>query len=308
MDRAHLVFLKVAETGNLTAAARELNIAQPSLTRTISKLEEEFGTELFTRLPRGMDLTEAGRVLRAHLEEVRALYRRARADVAAVHRGYHARLRVGAGLTHQMLVMPRVLERLWNRFPRTSFHVRTGAAEAHVAEVLSGELDVTVTAAVPGFRHPSLETRILGTISHGVAFWPGTLPESDETSPLPLSALEGVDWVLLRGAEIKERLERRLFREGLSSPRIAMTTTSLQLGLDLLHERPLVMSVPTILATRIRAQGFRLHATEQPLWQTGTGIAYHRANRDAPLIRALVDEVESVAAALPGLERSAPDP
>ena len=53
-------FFAVARIGNLTNAARELNVSQPSVSLTIQKLEKALGTQLFERMPRGMRLTAEG--------------------------------------------------------------------------------------------------------------------------------------------------------------------------------------------------------------------------------------------------------
>jgi len=71
--------IHVAELGSLSKAADRLRIAQPALSRQVRMLEEELGTELFTRHGRGMVLTEQGRDVLKHamrisseLEEIRA--------------------------------------------------------------------------------------------------------------------------------------------------------------------------------------------------------------------------------------------
>ncbi|WP_438490048.1 LysR family transcriptional regulator [Streptomyces sp. S186] len=56
-------FAAVAEAGTVTEAARRLRIAQPSLSQQIRLLERRIGTQLFRRLPQGMELTEAGRLV-----------------------------------------------------------------------------------------------------------------------------------------------------------------------------------------------------------------------------------------------------
>ncbi|MER6977846.1 LysR family transcriptional regulator [Streptomyces carpinensis] len=56
-------FAAVAEAGTVTEAARRLRIAQPSLSQQIRLLERCIGTQLFRRLPQGMELTDAGRLL-----------------------------------------------------------------------------------------------------------------------------------------------------------------------------------------------------------------------------------------------------
>jgi DNA-binding transcriptional LysR family regulator len=53
-------FLAVAETGSLSAAARRLRQSQPTLGRHIRQLESGLRAELFRRVPRGLELTEAG--------------------------------------------------------------------------------------------------------------------------------------------------------------------------------------------------------------------------------------------------------
>src|SRR5690606_42014205 len=57
------VLLAVARTGSLTAAARELHYAQPSVSHHLARLEAETGARLIQRAGRGIRLTEAGRLL-----------------------------------------------------------------------------------------------------------------------------------------------------------------------------------------------------------------------------------------------------
>ena len=96
MDLRRLRYLvTVAEEGHITRAAERLGIQQPPLTRQIRALEEELGVMLFQRLPRGMRVTEAGRVM---VEEARAILERADRlpDTAArAARGEQGRLAVG---------------------------------------------------------------------------------------------------------------------------------------------------------------------------------------------------------------------
>ena len=62
MDRwqAMRVFVKVAETGGFAAAARQLHMSPPAVTRTISALEDTIGVRLLTRTTRAVKTTEAG--------------------------------------------------------------------------------------------------------------------------------------------------------------------------------------------------------------------------------------------------------
>lgn len=59
------IFLAVAECSSFTGAARRLFVSHSTTSRAVAALEAELGVRLFTRDRRSVELTEAGRVLRA---------------------------------------------------------------------------------------------------------------------------------------------------------------------------------------------------------------------------------------------------
>jgi DNA-binding transcriptional LysR family regulator len=67
--RALMIFEAAARAGSCGAAAREFNLTQPSVSRNIAGLEAEIGVPLFTRSPRGLELTSEGRVLQRALQD-----------------------------------------------------------------------------------------------------------------------------------------------------------------------------------------------------------------------------------------------
>lgn len=64
----YVIFHTVAKTGNISKAASQLYISQPAISKSISKLEAELGTTLFSRSSRGVVLTEEGQVLYEYVE------------------------------------------------------------------------------------------------------------------------------------------------------------------------------------------------------------------------------------------------
>ena len=55
------IFYTVANNKNITKAAKELNISQPAISKSIKKLEEQLGGQLFVRTKKGVTLTEEGK-------------------------------------------------------------------------------------------------------------------------------------------------------------------------------------------------------------------------------------------------------
>ena len=64
----YVIFYTVAKAGNISKAANQLYISQPAISKSISKLEAELGTALFSRSSRGVVLTEEGQVLYEYVE------------------------------------------------------------------------------------------------------------------------------------------------------------------------------------------------------------------------------------------------
>lgn len=64
----YVIFHTVAKAGNISKAANQLYISQPAISKSISKLEAELGTALFSRSSKGVTLTEEGQVLYEYVE------------------------------------------------------------------------------------------------------------------------------------------------------------------------------------------------------------------------------------------------
>ena len=98
MRQQHLhLLLTISKTGSLRASAQLLNVSQPALTKALRQLEEEFGTELVVRTPKGVRLAPAGELIAARAATVVRELERAREEVAWHLR--HAEAQVTAGVS-----------------------------------------------------------------------------------------------------------------------------------------------------------------------------------------------------------------
>src|SRR3954452_8547481 len=124
-------FLAAAEHGSFSAAAASLLMAQPSLSEQIRRLEAELGVPLFMRAGRGIELTEAGRLLRPHAERTLAEAQAAAESVREVRDLTGGTVAFGTfGSAHHYL-LARLVEDFRKRHP----HVRVRAIGQNSAEV-----------------------------------------------------------------------------------------------------------------------------------------------------------------------------
>jgi molybdenum-dependent DNA-binding transcriptional regulator ModE len=93
-------FLAVVNEGSLTAAAQKVAVTQSALTKSIRKLEQELGTPLFERLPRGAALTVYGKTLLPHAQRIVAECRLADLELQAFGVGHSGLLKVGEAPRH----------------------------------------------------------------------------------------------------------------------------------------------------------------------------------------------------------------
>lgn len=144
MELRHLrYFVAVAEELHFTRAAERLGIRQPPLSIQIHQLEEEIGTRLFHRLTRGVELTEAGKLL---LEEARHILdhvERAKLAVQRRAKGETGRMRVGfAGATYFHPRIPALIRAYRDRYPEVILAPEQSNTPQLVAGLDAGQIDV----------------------------------------------------------------------------------------------------------------------------------------------------------------------
>ncbi len=102
-------FLLVVEHGTFTEAARRAHLAQPSLSASIKRLEEQLGARLLHRLPRGARPTAAGEALIPHARAALAEIERGRRAVHEVEGLQAGEVRIGGGATAATALLPPLL-------------------------------------------------------------------------------------------------------------------------------------------------------------------------------------------------------
>jgi|SRR5581483_8763034 DNA-binding transcriptional LysR family regulator len=147
LELRHLAALEaVGRTRSFGRAARELGYTQSAVSQQVAHLERIVGQRLVDRPggPRAVSLTEAGTLLLRHADAIVAQLDAAEADMAALAEGTAGTLRVGILQSVGARILPAVLRRFNEEWPRVQVQVREEADEAELLRLVErGELDLT---------------------------------------------------------------------------------------------------------------------------------------------------------------------
>src|SRR5580700_10019482 len=142
------VLVAVARHGSVTAAARALNYAQPSISHHIARLEAETGARLLQRAGRGVRLTDAGRLLAERAEEIIGRLDAAEAELAA-HVGLReGRVRLAAFPSALGTIVPAAAARLEAETPGMDLMLTEAEPPEALRMLRAGYVDVALV-----FRH-----------------------------------------------------------------------------------------------------------------------------------------------------------
>ncbi|RUS49029.1 LysR family transcriptional regulator [Cohnella sp. AR92] len=118
-------FLAVAEQGQVTRAAKILNMEQPPLSRQLKLMEEELGVLLFDRSGRSFTLTAAGQLLKKRAEELLGQFDEALSEIRQLEEGLVGTLAVGS-VVSCISLLPQRLREFSERYPRVTYKIQEG--------------------------------------------------------------------------------------------------------------------------------------------------------------------------------------
>ena len=239
MELRHLrYFVAVAEEGHITRAAERLGIQQPPLSHQIRALERELGVQLFRRLPRGVELTEAGR---SFIEDARAALARVGQGVEAAKRAArgeqgHLRLAVPPTAPFHPFV-PQVILAFREAYPLVSLTMEENLRMETLEQLRGGQMDVAFLrasiAAPEGLVvHPLLEEPMVAALPSG---HPLARSAPSQDAALPLRALAGETFIAYarqQGPALYEAMAAACLQAGFS-PQLGQEAPRISTALSL---------------------------------------------------------------------------
>ena len=139
-------FVTAADTGSITAAARQLHISQPSISAAIAQLERQFGLELFVRHhAQGLSLTPTGQRLLAEARHLLAQARDFHEGAIELAESAAGEIDVGCFVTFAPMIIPGLLRAMRQAHPDIRIRLHEHDTEALQEGLREGRFDLALT-------------------------------------------------------------------------------------------------------------------------------------------------------------------
>ena len=145
-------FMAVAREENMTRAAEQLHVSQPTLSKALRSLEEELGKKLFTRHSFSIKLTEEGVLLRNRAEDLVGMADKIEQEFLSLDEVTGGDLYFGLAETDQIRYLAREIRRFKERYPELRYHITSGDTEQVTEKLDKGLLDFAVICETPDER------------------------------------------------------------------------------------------------------------------------------------------------------------
>jgi len=137
-------FLRVAELGGFTRAARALGVAQPVLSRQVRQLEVELGQNLLERNGRGVTATQAGLLMMQHCRGILRQVERAHEDVDRIRGGAFGRVVLGVPPTPSRVLAVPIARQFRAVLPKASLSISEQLSHVLAQWLLAGQIDLAL--------------------------------------------------------------------------------------------------------------------------------------------------------------------
>ncbi len=283
-------FLTVADAGNITTAAENLNISQPALTKSIQKLESEVGSSLFTRVPKGVQLTKAGEILLHHARVMDNEYRHANERIAQLSGTELGTLRVGAGPIWLVKILPPVVAEFQRTYPEVRVSLMGGVISTLVPALVSGDLDVICISLDFPEREDIIKMPMFN-INYSLVVDPGhSLASEKNVTP---AALQQQRWLVLKGDYATQRISAFFAANGIQQPKISLETTSIYSLLGTLRCGEYIAHIPKQLLGLALEKGLVEVNLQKHLWQTTAGLAVRKSVNASSALTGFIETIET---------------
>lgn len=242
------LIVAIADGGSLAAAGNRLNKSQPAITKALKAIESDLGVQLFHRLPGGVVPTDVGQVVIERSRRIAVEVKKLREDVSQSTGEPTGSIRVLVSPTPAMRLIPNVLRRLNQRYPRVRLDIVSWNAETDYARLRAGEADFVIGPAPSRDNASGLVIRKL--FETKVSFITGS--GSRYLHHCDIADLAKAKWIMVGHAERQPAYFEHFTQAGLMPPDpIAICSSSLA-ALSMIEGSDLLCDFATLAIPEVK--------------------------------------------------------
>lgn len=224
MNRNHLaLFHAVAQAGSISGGAERARVSQPAVSKQIRELEESLKVILLERLPRGVRLTDAGRILADYAQRFCTLEHDADRAIAELRGLQRGRLAIGASTTIAAYLLPDALSRFRLSHPGIELQLEIANTREVQRFLMEGSIEIGLTEGLIEIEHLDYEVFHQDEL---VAIVPPTHPLHERTSVAAKELCREPFILREEGSGTRAVVERALAKLGLRvKPILSLAST-----------------------------------------------------------------------------------
>jgi len=145
-------FLTVARTGSFSVAAKELRITQGTVSNHVAALEEYFGTALFKRATKGVETTDAGKILKESAEKMLEEVDNAKAKISSAKHKLTGVIRIAASSVPGEHIIPSLISEFQKKHSDVKFRIKAEDSFTSLSDLQANYADFAAVGTIIGYE------------------------------------------------------------------------------------------------------------------------------------------------------------
>lgn len=212
-----IYFQEIAKTQNLSRAAERLGVAQPTLSLSLARLEEQVQAQLFKRKRNGLSLTPSGDKLLKQCESLLSQWNQILSEVRQTQTELKGYFKFGCHPSVAIFSLNPALADFYKKYPKIELHLVHGLSRVICEQIISGEIDFGIV--VNPISHPDLVIRQLA--KDEVTFWHAKSFNEDTLL---------YNTAMLQAQTLLKKLRSHKFSRSITSDNLEVLTSLAQAG------------------------------------------------------------------------------
>lgn len=257
----------VAKHGNVTKAAEELLISQPSLSHYIKKTEESLGIKLFERSNKRLKLTYSGEKYVETAQKILVLNRKLEKELYDIENLNTGMITIGVSGTTGRIVLPGALVNFKRKYPNITVNIFESNPDGLEEATIKAEVDFSILA-LPSELNPYLEYKTINRGEIFIAHYDGRLLDKSQKHPgsnypsINLNYLTEENFILLKKNQRLRQFADQQFKASKFKPNVVMETKYLNTAYALMCKGYGVTIIPEETHDRINNPNVQLYSFE----------------------------------------------